>query len=204
MSKLLLATENRGKLVEIQAILADIAVTLVLPSQIGLRLDVAEDGETYAENAARKALAYMRASGMVALADDSGLEVDALGGRPGVHSHRFVPQPGASDADRRAFLLRLLAGLPRPWQARFRCVAAIATPSGQLFYSEGECAGEIIPEERGSDGFGYDPIFLLPEYGLTMAEIGRPVKNTISHRARAVGAARSLLRQIFKPAGSAA
>jgi XTP/dITP diphosphohydrolase len=202
MSKLLLATENKGKLVEIQAILADTPVIFVLPSQIGLRLDVAEDGETYAENAARKALAYMRASGMVALADDSGLEVDALGGQPGVHSHRFVQQPGATDADRRAYLLRLLAGLPRPWQARFRCVAVIATPAGQLFYSEGECAGEIIPEERGSDGFGYDPIFFLPEYGLTMAEIGRPIKNTISHRARAVGAARPLLRLIFTPAGS--
>ena len=202
MSKLLLATENKGKLVEIQAILADTNINLILPWQIGLRLDVVEDGETYAENATCKALAYMHASGMVALADDSGLEVDVLGGRPGVHSHRFVPQPGATDADRRAYLLYLLADLPRPWQARFRCVAAIATPAGQLFYSEGECTGEIISEERGSDGFGYDPIFFLPDYGLTMAEIGRPVKNTVSHRARAIGAARSLLHQICTSSNS--
>lgn len=123
---LLLATNNPGKLVEIQDLLLGLPVQLVLPRQMGLALDVVEDGQTYAENAALKALAFSKASGLVALADDSGLEVDALEGRPGLYSARFSPLPGATDADRRVYLLEQLQGKPRPWQAHFHCTVAIA------------------------------------------------------------------------------
>jgi XTP/dITP diphosphohydrolase len=197
LTSILLATENQGKRIEINALLADLPLRLVLPSELGLSLSVAEDGATYAENAARKARAYARAAGMAALADDSGLEVDVLGGLPGIHSHRFAPWPDATDADRRRYLLQQLHGRPRPWRARFRCTVAVATPDGDVQYAEGECSGEIIPEERGSAGFGYDPIFYLPEYGQTMAELGLEVKNRISHRARAIQAARPILEGLI-------
>jgi XTP/dITP diphosphohydrolase len=197
MNTLLLGSENRGKLVEIQSILKDLPVTLVLPAEVGISLEVVEDGQTYADNAVLKAHAYQRASGLVTLADDSGLEVDALDGRPGLQSHRFSTLLHASDADRRAYLLELLADKPRPWLARFRCAVAIAVPAGQIYVTTGDCPGEIIPTERGQDGFGYDPIFFMPEYQATMAELGREVKNRISHRAHAVQAARPLLHEIF-------
>jgi XTP/dITP diphosphohydrolase len=195
MLKLLLASNNSGKLREILALLEDLPLELVTPRQAGLLLDVAEDGSTYAENAARKALAFSRAGGMLTLADDSGLEVEALHGEPGLHSARYLRKPGATDADRRAFLLQKLKGLPRPWQARFRCTVALADPSGEIQFAEGACSGEIIPEERGQDGFGYDPIFLLPDLGRTMAELSLEEKNRLSHRARAIIAARQLLIQ---------
>jgi XTP/dITP diphosphohydrolase len=197
MTTLLLGSENRGKLIEIQSILADLPITLLLPGDLGIHLQVDEIGRSYAENAALKARAYQRASGLVTLADDSGLEVDALDGRPGIHSHRFSPLPDASDADRRVYLLELLAEKPRPWSAHFHCTVAIATPVGQVYYADGECQGEIIPEERGQDGFGYDPVFFLPEYKATMAELGRAVKNRISHRANAIQAARPYLQTVF-------
>ena len=200
MKTLLLASNNKGKLVEMQAILAVLPVELILPAQAGLNLDVVEDGQTYAENAARKALAFSQATGLITLADDSGLEVDALGGRPGIHSARYAPLPGATDADRRAYLLKNLQGRPRPWHAHFHCTIAIAIPTAggpaALQYAEGDCPGEIIPEERGSDGFGYDPIFYLPEFGQTMAEIGRTTKNQISHRARAINAVVPILKAV--------
>lgn len=198
MKTLLLASNNKGKLVEMQAILAALPVELILPAQAGLHLDVVEDGLTYAENAAKKALAFSQATGLITLADDSGLEVDALDGLPGIHSARYSPLPGATDADRRAYLLANLQGRPRPWHAHFHCTIAVAVPvpGGQaaLQYAEGNCPGEIIPEERGSDGFGYDPIFFLPEYNQTMAEIGRAIKNQISHRARAIQAVVPILQ----------
>jgi XTP/dITP diphosphohydrolase len=128
---------------------------------------------------------------LVTLADDSGLEVTALGGEPGLHSHRFSPFPNATDADRRTFLLKILRQQTRPWRARFVCTIAIATPERHGFdphleYASGECAGEIIPEERGSNGFGYDPIFLVKELGKTMAELSTQEKNRYSHRSRAL------------------
>ena len=171
MSKLLLATNNPGKVKEIMAITHDWGVNVITPDRIGLRLAIEEVGHTYAENAALKAKAFARASGLLSMADDSGLEVDALGGKPGLHSARFSPLPNASDADRRTYLLEQLRGLPHPWTARFRCTIAIASPDGETHFAEGICLGEIIPEERGSNGFGYDPIFLLPESGLTMAQL---------------------------------
>jgi XTP/dITP diphosphohydrolase len=197
MGNLLIATNNRGKLREIQALLTGFAVRLVTPEDIGLRLQVMEDGYTYAENASKKALAFALASGLIALADDSGLEVDALEGAPGLHSARYLPGPGATDADRRAFLLRNLSDKPRPWTACFRSVVAIAGPKHAVQTAQGECRGEITPEERGTGGFGYDPIFLIPSVGQTMAELSLQAKNRLSHRARAVMNARPILDGLF-------
>jgi XTP/dITP diphosphohydrolase len=159
-------------------------------------LDVVEDGQTYQENAARKALAFARAAEMLSLADDSGLEVDALDGLPGLHSARFSPLKGASDQDRRRLLLQKLHGKPQPWQARFRCVVALGNAAGELWFAEGLCPGVIIPEERGQGGFGYDPVFLLPEFDKTMAELSLEEKNRLSHRARAVLAVRPILQKL--------
>lgn len=193
---LLIASTNVGKLREIQEILAGFPYRLILPASLDIHLDVVEDGLTYAENAAKKARAFCQASGLITLADDSGLEVDALGGQPGLHSARYSPLPGANDADRRALLLRNLAGKPRPWQAHFHCTVAICSPSGELVYAEGDCPGEIVDMERGCNGFGYDPIFALSASGLTMAELSSKEKNQISHRALALKAAIPLLKEL--------
>ncbi len=187
--KLLLASTNRGKLREMQALLGDLPVCLLLPAEIGLTLDVPEDGLTYTENAAIKARAYCEASGLPVLADDSGLDVDALNGAPGIHSARYAAWDCATDADRRRLLLEHLQAKPRPWIARFRCAIALAVPGRPLAFSEGVCEGEIIPDERGNNGFGYDPIFLLRNMGKTMAELSMDEKNQLSHRALAIKAA---------------
>ena len=197
MPSILLASENRGKLTEFQSLLVGLPLTLVTPADLGLHLDVAETGATYAENAALKALAFMRASGLATLADDSGLEVDTLNGRPGLHSHRFTSQANATDADRRAYLLSLLLVKPRPWLAHFHCSIAIATPTGQISYADGDCPGEITPQERGSHGFGYDPIFYLSELQQTMAELEEGAKNQISHRGQAIKASIPILQSLF-------
>ena len=198
MKQLLIASGNPGKLLEIQALLIGMPFELVYPSELGVALSVVEDGSTYAENAARKALAFTSVSGLISLADDSGLEVELLGGLPGLHSARFSPLPGALDADRRAYLLEKLEKFPRPWKAKFKCTVAIALTGGEIHYTEGECAGEIIPVERGSGGFGYDPIFLIRESGKTMAELSMEEKNRLSHRARALRAAKPLLLAIYQ------
>jgi len=199
MDKLLIATGNPGKVVELHDLLQNLPIQLVTPAEIGMGdFDVVEDGDTYAENAAKKARAYCQASGLPVLADDSGLEVDALGGAPGLHSARYAPQPGATDADRRALMRKNLASKPQPWTARFRCTVAVATPDGTLEFTEGTCEGEIIPEERGDQGFGYDPIFFIPHLGLTLAQISREQKNTLSHRARAVTAAIPVLKKMME------
>jgi XTP/dITP diphosphohydrolase len=196
MSKLLLATNNPGKLKEIMDLTHDWGVEILTPAQLGLHLEIKETGQTYAENAALKARSFAQAAEMLSMADDSGLEVDALNGKPGLHSARFSPLPDATDADRRAYLLEQLLGRARPWTARFRCVIAMASPEGKIRFSEGVCPGEVIPDERGDNGFGYDPIFLLPELGLTMAQLSMQLKNQLSHRARAVRAARQNLTEI--------
>ncbi|MCE7904572.1 MAG: RdgB/HAM1 family non-canonical purine NTP pyrophosphatase [Anaerolineae bacterium CFX3] len=196
--KLLLATNNKGKLRELQAILADLPLEILAPADIGLTLEVDEDGLTYAENAAKKALAFQRASGLACLADDSGLEVDALGGAPGLRSARYSSKPGATDRDRRMTLLQNLADKPRPWTARFRATMAVAGPDGSVEIAEGICEGEIVPEERGSGGFGYDPVFFIPEFGRTMAELPEETKNRLSHRARAAQAARPILARLLR------
>ena len=198
MDKLLLiATNNKGKAIEFQDLLKDTGIELILPTDIGLNLHVDEDGHTYAENASKKAIAFALASGVLSLADDSGLEVDALDGAPGLYSARYSSKPGASDADRRAHLLQNLRDKPRPWTASFHATLAIAAPAGSVKLAEGTCPGEIIPEQRGTGGFGYDPIFLLPETGRTMAELSRQEKNRLSHRARAVQNAKPILAELF-------
>jgi XTP/dITP diphosphohydrolase len=198
MSKLLLASNNPGKVREIMEITRDWGVEILTPAQIGLQLEIEETGHTYAENAALKARAFAQAARLLSMADDSGLEVDALDGKPGLHSARFSPLPHATDADRRAYLLEQLRGRPRPWTARFRCIIAMASPDGETRFAEGVCPGEIIPEERGNNGFGYDPIFLLSDSGLTMAQLPMQEKNQLSHRARAVRAARGLLVEFLR------
>jgi XTP/dITP diphosphohydrolase len=197
MNKLLIATNNKGKVKELQDLLKNTELKLVTPASINLNLEVEEDGTTYAENATKKALAFAQASGLVSLADDSGLEVDALDGAPGLHSARYHPKPGANDADRRAYMLENLKGRPRPWTAHFHATIAIATPEQGIFMAEGNCYGEIIPEERGTGGFGYDPIFLLPDLNKTMAELTMEEKNRLSHRAKAVMNAIPILKNIF-------
>lgn len=184
--KLLLATANIGKVQEMRAVLSALPIETLDLRDLALHLDIDEDGATYAENAAKKATAYASASDLPTLADDSGLEVDALNGEPGLRSARYAPLPNATDADRRAYLLSRLADKPRPWTARFRCILALAIPHQQLAFFEGVCEGEIIPEERGAGGFGYDPIFLLPALNTTMAELSLFQKNALSHRGRAL------------------
>ncbi len=193
MNKLLIATNNKGKVKELQELLENENIELITPAQINLTLDVLENGSTYAENAAKKALAFAQASGLISIADDSGLEVDALDGAPGLYSARYSSKPNATDADRRSFLLENLRDKPQPWTARFRATIAIATPSGSIQYTEGICEGLIISEERGTGGFGYDPIFLFPEFGMTMAELDSNEKNRLSHRGQAVLKAKSIL-----------
>jgi XTP/dITP diphosphohydrolase len=197
MRSILIATNNQGKVDEIKALLKDLPLEMITPTDIGLVLDVTEDGQTYSENAAKKATAFAQASGMVALGDDSGLEVDSLGGLPGLHSHRFCPIPNATDADRRNYLLERLGGQMRPWTARFRATVAIASPSGECFLTSGHCEGEIIPDERGSNGFGYDPIFFIPKLRQTMAELEMDEKNRVSHRAQAIRNAIPILKRIL-------
>lgn len=197
MDKLLLATGNPGKTREFIALLQGVNIELVTLQEISLRLDIQEVGKTYAENAALKAQAYARASRLLTLGDDSGLEVAALDGAPGLYSARYAPLPGATDADRRAYLLENLRSFSQPWLARFHCTVALATPAGEVHFADGICLGEIITEERGSNGFGYDPIFLIPELGRTMAELSMDEKNQVSHRARAVKAVIPVLQSFM-------
>jgi len=196
MHKLLIATNNKGKVKELQDLLKETGIELVTPAGINIDLEVEEDGKTYKENAAKKAIAFARASKLISLADDSGLEVDALNGAPGLYSARYHPKPGANDADRRAYLIENLMDKPRPWTAHFYATIAIAIPEQDGHIVEGNCFGEIIPQERGTGGFGYDPIFLFPELNRTMAELEMEEKNRISHRAKAVMNAIPILKKI--------
>lgn len=193
MARLCVATTNRGKQRELVELLADWPGEIVFPQNIGVHIEVEESGQTFAEIAAQKALAYARAGGMPALADDSGLEVDALAGAPGIHTARYAG-PGASDEDRYRKLLSELAGVPPERRtARFRCAVAVAHPDGRVDVTEGTCEGRITLAPRGDNGFGYDPVFYLSEHGRTMAELPSEIKNRISHRGRALQAARPLL-----------
>lgn len=194
MTRLCIATNNCGKQAEFRELLADWAGEIVYPQELGLKLEVQEVGDSYAEIAALKARAYAVASGLPCLADDSGLEVDALDGAPGLYTARYAG-PGASDADRWVKLLEALAETPEGQRgARFRCAVALARPGREhTETAEGTCEGRITFAPRGAEGFGYDPVFYVPEYGCTMAELPPEIKNRISHRARALQAARPLL-----------
>jgi XTP/dITP diphosphohydrolase len=194
---LLISTTNSGKQKEIVALLKKEIVNLCLPQDISLSLKVEETGSSYAENAYLKATAFCKASGCPALADDTGLEVDALKGAPGLFSARFSPKPNASDADRRTLLISKLLSVERPWKAQFVCAIVFALPDGTVFESSGFCKGEIIPQERGDNGFGYDSIFLCDDKGMTMAELTMKEKNIISHRAKAVKAILPFIQSAF-------
>jgi XTP/dITP diphosphohydrolase len=192
---MLIATHNRGKIAEYEALLKPFAQNLIGLADLGITEQVEETGETFAENALLKARAYALLSGRVTLADDSGLEVDALEGAPGVHSARYAG-PDATDQERNQRLLKQLESVPKDKrQARFRCVIAVAWPDGRCALTRGTYEGTIALSPRGSNGFGYDPLFLVPEYGLTMAELPSNLKNRISHRARAAEAMARLLNK---------
>lgn len=192
MQKLLLGTRNRGKQEELLALLSNLHLEILTPQDLRLKIQVDETGSTYAENARLKASEYAAHSGLWSLSDDSGLEVEVLEGAPGLRSAR-LGGTGKTDSDRRRLLLDMLVDHPHPWKARFRATVALANPQGAIELAEGDCAGEIIAEERGSGGFGYDPIFLVHETGKTMAELNMDEKNQLSHRARAFEAIRSVL-----------
>lgn len=198
MPRLLLATNNPGKAAEFRQLLEGCGWELVTPGDLGLNLQVEEVGQTYAENASIKTEAYAEASGLVTLADDSGLEVDALGGRPGVLSARYAG-PDRTDPERVEALLAELAGVPDEQRtARFRAVIAIAEPGGHVELMEGVVEGRIAHEPRGENGFGYDPIFLLPERALTTAELPPDEKNAVSHRGAAARKARAVLERMLR------
>lgn len=188
MLKLLIATHNPGKVYEFAEMFANLPVECISLDEVSITHDVPETGDTFKENAVLKAEEYCRLSGLITLADDSGLEVDALDGAPGVYSARYAGE-GATAAERNAKLLKNMLDVPPDQRtARFRCVIAIATPGGEIYTAEGEVEGRITHEPRGEHGFGYDPVFFMPDHGATMAELGSVVKNKISHRARALQA----------------
>jgi len=196
MPKLLLATSNPGKIREYHFLLDGLGYQITTLTEEGIAKVVTESGNNYKQNARLKAITYAKLSQLTALADDSGLEVDALNGEPGVKSARFAGE-SATDAEKVSLLLAKLNGAP--WErrtARFKCVIAIASPGGHVELCYGECHGIITFEAKGENGFGYDPIFFLPEIGKTMAELPFEIKNQISHRARASQKARQVLQQL--------
>ena len=183
--KLILASKNPGKLRELQEILGELRVEVLMEADVGLDLDVEETGTTFEENSFLKADAVRKASGMAAIADDSGLMVDALNGAPGVYSARYGNL--TNDADRTAYLLKNLENVPDAQRtARFVSVITACFPDGRVIQARGECPGIITRSPRGSGGFGYDPVFLVPELGATFSELSPEDKNRISHRGRAL------------------
>lgn len=198
MERLLLATNNKGKIREFKSLLEGLPLEIVAPESAGLELSIEEGSSSYRENAVAKALAGARASGILTLAEDSGLEVTILGGEPGVHSARYA---GPSDEDRIKRLLSRLEGFP--WEKRkaaFHSVIAIARPDGKVKTFSGLCHGFIAFQPQGKGGFGYDPIFFIPRLGKTMAELFPEEKNKISHRGRAVRRGRDWLKDLLSSA----
>ena len=187
MKKILIATRNSGKLREIKALLSSLKVEFVGLNEFPNAPVVEEDGESFEENAVKKALEFARFSGLLTLAEDSGIEVEALDGRPGIFSARYSGEE-ATDKKNNAKLLKELKGLPKEKRrARYACVVVLASRQGIIFTAEGECPGYIARRERGEGGFGYDPLFLHPALGgKTFAEVPLAVKNKYSHRARAL------------------
>jgi XTP/dITP diphosphohydrolase len=195
----IIASRNQGKIAEFDQLLRELDLEVHSLTDFPGLPEVAETGATFKENALLKARAAARATGLVALADDSGLEVDYLKGAPGIYSSRYAGSDHDDDANIRK-LLAALDGVPANRRsARFRCVIAITVPGGGEYLSEGVCEGRITTVPRGEDGFGYDPVFLIPSLGLTFAELGAPVKNRISHRAQAMINAREILALVNYP-----
>ena len=196
--KLLIATNNPGKLKEYRYLLRDLPLEITSLQEEGIDFEPEETGNTFEENAALKARAFAARSGLPTLADDSGLEIDVLGGAPGVHSARYGGARRGEDARRYEIVLRQLEGVPSARRtARFRCVVAVATPDGWVATADGKVEGVIALEPQGDQGFGYDPIFFIPEFECTMAQLPPETKNRISHRARAVQAARPILERLL-------
>ena len=183
--RLILASNNAHKAREFREILAPLGIDVLTQSEAGCDFEADETGEAFEENAYIKAEAAMRATGEAAVSDDSGLEVDALGGEPGVHSARYTGRHEDSDADRRAYLMKKLEGVEHR-SARFVSAICCVFPNGDVLRARGECPGEIAAYERGENGFGYDAMFIPEGYGLTMAELSPEEKNAISHRGRAL------------------
>lgn len=194
---IIIASHNQGKHREIREILGHLPIRLITSADLNIDLQVNETGKTYEQNARIKALAYLKATGLPVIADDSGVEVDALNGAPGLYSARFSPLPYATNADRRKYLLEQLRNKKQPWTAHFHCSAVFVIPEGELFVTSGRCDGIIIPEERGKGGFGYDPVFYIPEQQATMAELPDEIKNKISHRANALRAMIPIIQSNF-------
>jgi XTP/dITP diphosphohydrolase len=193
--KLLLATNNQAKVREYRSLLQNLPLELVTLAEQGITTVVDEVGESLEENARLKATLLAAESQLLALADDSGLEVDALGGEPGRLSARYAGE-GASDKDRVNYLLSRLKNVPWPKRsACFRCIIAVATPNGEVKFCSGECRGFITFEPSGKQGFGYDPVFYLPELGKTMAELPLEIKNRVSHRGQAARRVYQVLKQ---------
>jgi XTP/dITP diphosphohydrolase len=198
MTKLLLATTNKGKISEYRYMFQGLAIDLVSPAEEGINLEVDEKHATLAENAIEKAKSFHEISGLITLADDSGLEVDALNGEPGVRSARYAGE-NASDAERVRYLLARLTGITSAKRtARFRCAIALVAQGKPAQVFEGVCEGVIVNEPRGDNGFGYDPVFLFPHLNKTMAELTSEIKNQISHRALAARKARPVLQEIME------
>ena len=185
--KVVLASKNKHKLEEISKITEKFGFELILQSQLGVDIDVEETGTTFEENSFIKAEAVMKATGMVAMADDSGICVDALNGDPGVYSARYGFDETLDDWGRLQLLLKNMEAVPDgERQAKFVCVITLVTPDGQTIQARGEIHGELLREPRGENGFGYDPIFYYPPYGVTTAEMSPEDKNQVSHRANAL------------------
>ena len=185
--KVVLASQNKHKLAEIQAILSRFDMELVLQSELGVQIDVEETGTSFEENSMLKAKAVAEATGLPAIADDSGLCVDVLGGAPGIYSARYGAPECVTDRDRLNHLLENLRGVRSEERtARFVCVITLLRPDGSSLVARGSCEGLITFEPRGEDGFGYDPVFYVPAMGCTFAQMGAERKNAISHRANAL------------------
>jgi XTP/dITP diphosphohydrolase len=197
VQRLLVATHNQGKVREYRELLAGLPLEVTYLDAEGITLEVEETGATFEENALLKATTYAQLSGLWTWADDSGLQVDALGGAPGVYSARYAGE-GATDADRYRKLLDALTGVP--WDrrtARFRCTVALATPGGEVRTAHGACEGVIAFGPAGDNGFGYDPVFYMTDHGATMAQLSSETKNQVSHRARASQQALSVLEEML-------
>lgn len=186
MENFVVATKNKGKLGEIREILADFPFRVASMEEVGIGHEIDETGNTFEENALIKAREVSKLCGEIVMADDSGLEVDYLNGGPGIYTSRYAGE-GASDADRNKKLLRALEGVPFAERtARFVCAVAVVFPDGRYFTATGTCDGYIGLQPEGANGFGYDPLFYLPEYGMTTAQLPGELKNQVSHRGRAL------------------
>ena len=195
--KVVLASQNKHKLAEIQAILSRFDMELVLQSELGLHIDVEETGASFEENSMLKARAVVEATGLPAIADDSGLCVDVLGGEPGIYSARYGAPECVTDRDRLNHLLENLRGVRSEERtARFVCVITLLRPDGSSLIARGSCEGLITFEPRGEDGFGYDPVFYVPAMGCTFAQMGADRKNAISHRANALARLETMLEEM--------